>query len=595
VTFEASEIEQSITTRFEAQVRVHGNRTAVRTDNLEVSYESLNAVADRVAAAILAKTDGQAHRIAVLLEKGELAIATILGALKSGQCYVPLDPSHPRERLEYITRDSQAALILTSTQSFSLACSLVSDTSNIINVERLGADDGAENIDVRTAPDAPAWIIYTSGSTGKPKGVVQTHRNVLHFVMNYTNGFHLTASDRVALLWSPSVNAGAHEIFLTLLNGASLHPLDLVALGADGVIERLRKEKITIYSSAATTFQHLFAALPDGELLSDVRLVRLGSEPVYKRHFDLYKRCFSDRCVFANRLGSTETGSILWYFMDPESIIEDTVLPVGYPVQDNEVLLLDDERQPVNEGEIGEIAVRSRYVSPGYWRQPARTEAVFLPDPEDPRSRIYLTGDLGRVLPDGRFVCLGRKDYRLKIRGYPVEPGEVEHALLDIPTVKAAFVAGRRNDSGDDQIVAYVVPEAQPAPAVGVLREALGRTLPDFMIPSAFVWLDALPLAPNGKVDRSALPSPEPSRPDLQSVFVGPRTELETALAKIWTDILQVDTIGIDDNFLELGGDSLRAMRLVNRVRDVLKVDLDVIHLLEAPTIRAMAKIVAAA
>lgn len=594
VPFDESEVERSIIVRFEEQVRRHGNRTAVRTNNLEVSYESLNAAANRAAAVILARTDGQSHPIAVLLEKGDAAIAAMLGVLKSGQCYVPLDPSHPRERLEYIIQDSQAALILTDTQSLSLACSLIPDSSNIINMEALGADYSAEDFESWIPPKAPAWIIYTSGSTGKPKGVVQTHRNVLHFVMNYTNGLHITAEDRVALLLSISVNAGAHEIFSTLLNGASLHPMDLVRQGASGVIEHLRRERITMYTSAATTFQHLFETLPDGEVLPDVRVVRLGSEPVYKRHFDLYKRCFSDRCLFVNRLGSSETGSILWYFMNHDTIIDGTLVPVGYPVEGNAILLLDDTRNPVQKGETGEIAVKSRYLSPGYWRQPSRTETVFLPDPQDSRSRIYVTGDMGQALPDGRLVCLGRKDNQLKIRGYRVEAGEVEHALLEINSVKAAFVLGRRDDAGDDQLVAYVVPEKPPAPAVGVLREALSQTLPDYMIPSVFIWLEALPLAPNGKVDLSALPRPEQNRTDLQTVFVAPRTRLEKTLTEIWAEILQVDTIGIDDNFLELGGDSLRAMRLVNRVQDVLKVEIDVARLLDASTIRAMAEMITA-
>ncbi len=242
-----------------------------------------------------------------------------------------------------------------------------------------------------------------------------------------------------------------------------------------------------------------------------------------------------------NRLGSSETGTIRWYFIDKKTQINGNLVPVGYPVEDNEILLLDDAGKEVGINNIGEISVKSRYLSPGYWRRPNLTEATFQPDPAGGSERTYRTGDLGRMLLDGRLVHLGRKDFQIKIRGYRIEAAEIEMALLDIAGIKEAVVVAREDLPSDlsasprtgKRLVAYVVPNRQPVPTVGELRRLLAVTLPDYMIPSAFVTLDALPLAPNGKVDRRGLPAPGRARPELGSIFVVPHTSVEEVLAGI--------------------------------------------------------------
>ncbi len=454
VPFPRDEIEQSIPARFEQQVAKYPDRLAIKTRTHQFTYEELNKASNRVARVILAQRGKCEEPIALLFEKGAPLIATVLGVLKAGKIYMPLDPSYPPARIAAILEDSQAGLIMTNNQCFSLADELRHSTLQLVNTEEIDANLSTENLGLSISPDTLSWILYTSGSTGKPKGVVQNHRNVLHFIMNFTNGFHLCADDRLTLLFSCCVNGGAHEIFSALLNGASLHLLDIKAEGLTQMANWLIEHEITIYCSVPTLFQHFIDTLTGKERFHNLRLIKLIGEPVYKKHVELYKQHFPERCIFVNRLGSTETGSIRWNFIDKKTQINGIRVPVGYPVEDNEILLLDEAGKEVGINNIGEIAVKSRYLSPGYWKRPDLTRAVFLHDPEGGDKRIYRTGDLGRILTDGCLQHLGRKDFQVKIRGHRIEVSEIEMALMDLPVVKEAVVMARENQSGDKPLVA---------------------------------------------------------------------------------------------------------------------------------------------
>jgi hypothetical protein len=292
--------------------------------------------------------------------------------------------------------------------------------------------------------------------------------------------------------------------------------------------------------------------------------------------------------------------------VDDQTPIPGSVLPIGYAVEDTEVLLLDDERREVVAGEIGEIAVRTRFASPGYWRRPELTRERFLLDPEGSDARVYLTGDLGRVLPDGCLVHVGRKEHHVKIRGQRIETAEIERALLDLDTIREAVVVVREgkeestSDSvdgdrrgvtgkGEPRLVAYLVPASWPAPTVSALRRALAQQLPDAMLPSAFVVLDGLPLNANGKVDRHALPALDGTRPELSVPYAPPRSPMEEVLTGIWAEVLELEQVGIHDDFLELGGHSLLATQVLSRVRSAFRVQLSQQALLGAPTVAEMA------
>ena len=281
------------------------------------------------------------------------------------------------------------------------------------------------------------------------------------------------------------------------------------------------------------------------------------------------------------------------YCIDKATPVPEGLVPVGYACEDLEVLLLDETGAEVGGHDIGEVVVKSRYLSPGYWRQPALTNAVFLPDPAGSSARLYRTGDLGRRQPDGCLLYLGRKDLQVKVRGHRIEVAEVELALLEHPAVKEVVVVARQDQPDTTRLVAYLVVRTQPAPSSSALRHFLTEKLPDYMVPSAFVTLETLPLTPNNKVDRQALPAPDQARPELANPFTAPRTPIEAGLVHLWAEVLSLDAVGIHDSFLELGGDSLLATQIIARVINTWRVALPVRTLLEAPTVADMAFVIA--
>ena len=592
VEFDKEEVEQSIPDRFEQMVRRYPERIAVKTKNYTLTYAELNRMANRVARAILARRGEGGEPIALLLEHDAPMVAAILGTLKAGKIFVPLDPSYPQAGLNYLFEDSQAALIVTDNKNLLVAEGLARSVRQLINIDELDSSLSDENIGLPLSPDTLAYILYTSGSTAQAKGVLQNHRNTLHTIMNYTNAFRVCVYDRLTLLHSCNFSVAIIDVFCVLLNGAAVYPFNVRAEGMDHLTDWLVHEEITIYNWNPAAFRSFVGTLTMKDELPKLRLVVLGSEPVISRDAELYKKYFSPQCILVNRLGSTETTNFRLYFIDRDAQINGTIVPVGYAVEDMEVLLLDGGGERVGFNEVGEIAVKSRDLAVGYWRNPALTRAVFLPDPMGGNQRIYLTGDLGRMRPDGCLTHVGRKDFQVKIRGYRIELGEIEAALLNLYVVKQAVVVARGNEAGDDCLTAYVVPSVNPRPTMSALRRALAKRLPDYMIPAAFVVVDSLPLLPNGKVDRRALPAPGRTRPELEVPFVSPRTPIEEALAGIWAEALGIDQVGVVDNFFDLGGHSLLAGRVISRMRDTFQMDVPIQSFLEAPTVADIALVI---
>jgi acyl carrier protein len=300
---------------------------------------------------------------------------------------------------------------------------------------------------------------------------------------------------------------------------------------------------------------------------------------------------FPATCRLISRYSSTETGMVCRMVIHPDTVIQSAIVPVGYPLPDKEVSLLDEAGQPVGVGQVGEIVVRSRYLSIGYWRRPALTDQVFSTEP-DQDQRLYHTGDLGRMSADGCLEFIGRKDEQVKIRGYRVEPGAVVAALHCLPAIRAAAVNVEETQPGEKRLIAYLVSSSKPAPTISKMRSDLAALLPEYMIPAAFILLEQLPLTTNGKLDYKRLPKPNGERPTLATVYRAPRTTFEEILATLWSEILGVQPIGIDDNFLDLGGHSLAATRIITQILTQFRVDLPLRALFEAPTIADMAIVI---
>jgi acyl-coenzyme A synthetase/AMP-(fatty) acid ligase/acyl carrier protein len=445
----------------------------------------------------------------------------------------------------------------------------------------------SDNLDFHPAADALAMLLYTSGSTANPKGAMHTHQSVLAEVRNLTNAWRISSEDRWLLYTSMSFANSVRTIYGALLNGGSLYPYDLKENGFAALPDWFLSNRITIFRTLPTTFRTFMAMLPPTLVFSDVRILSIGGEPMLQGDVDLFNQHFASPCVIVHGMGPTECFMVCLIYIPHGTRIDASKLAIGWPVPDKEVLLLDESGREVQDGEVGEICVRSRYISLGYWHDSDRTRAAFRDDPTDSRMRIYRTGDLGFRVANGCLTHVGRVDFQVKIRGYRIDVSEIEVALRAIDGIEDCVVVGREDSLGNKRLVAYFV--APSAPAIGSLRATLAKAIPAYMIPSVFVRLDVLPQTPNGKTDRLRLPLPSPARPDLDTLFVAPTTAVEKELARIWSEILVLDSVGMHDNFLDLGGNSLLAIRVAARVLKELKVEISLKSLLNAATIAEMA------
>ena len=602
--FARDEIEQSIADRFATQVDKYADRIAVKSSKNKWTYAELDSAANRIAQSILRLCGDADERIALLFEHDAPMIAGMLGALKAGKTYVPLDPHHPPERLGQIIKHSQATALLTNNQNLSLASELEPAGVRLINIDEANSLAALNSAPLPAIqPNRLAYILYTSGSTGQPKGVMQNHRNVLHYISVYTNNLHLNADDRLTLLSSYCFDASVMDIYGALLNGATLCPIDIRKEGLSGLAQQLVDEEITVYHSTPTVYRYFLSNLERNTNLSTVRLVVLGGEEVKRTDVELYKKYFSDDCLFINGLGPTEATVSLQNIIDKQTDAPAESVPVGFPVAATEVLLLNEAGHPVEI--FGEIAIKSAYVALGYWRDSEATAAAFSGSPmaaergsspmvREGSRRIYRTGDMGRRLPDGSIKFEGRKDFQIKIRGFRVELGEIESTLARQELVRECVVVAKDDATGDKRLIAYVVPRGQNS-INGELRDFLKQKLPEYMVPSSFVVLESLPLTASGKLNRRALPAHvqiKQSGPAGQpAMFAEPRTQAEKLLATIWADLLEERDLGVNDNFFEVGGHSLLAVRLFAQIQKRFGKCLPLATLFQAPTIAQLAGI----
>jgi amino acid adenylation domain-containing protein len=493
VEFPKQDVETSIPRRFEKIAGQFPDRIAVTMRNRTLTYQELNQAANRLAHAILAQRGQTQETIALLMDHDVPLIVAIVGVLKAGKICVVLDPSFPKDRNAFLLEDSQASLLITDNENLYLAVEYAHDRCGFVNTNELDAGFSTDNPALPISPDRFAFLIYTSGSTGQPKGVIQNHRNLLHDSLLYCDGLHICAVDRIALLYSCSASQGLKITFAALLNGAALYPFNMRQKGVADLPRWLNQEEITIYFSVPVVFRHFVSTLAGQEKFPHLRIIQLGSDLVTPRELEEYQKHFSAETILIIRLGATETGTLRRMYFNLESPLGETKNAVGYATEDADISLLDEEGEEEKCDAIGEIVVRSRYISPGYWRRPDLTREKFFSDPAGGDKRIYHTGDLGRLRSDGLLYHLGRKDFQLSIRGHRVEAGEIEAVLLAQDNVKEALVATSKAATDDDHLIAYIVPFEKPFPSTPVLRRAAREKLPAFMVPSDFVFLESLP------------------------------------------------------------------------------------------------------
>jgi amino acid adenylation domain-containing protein len=589
VPFADSDVELSLGERFRRQVDRQPHAVAIRTAAVALTYAELDRLANRLSAALLQRRGPASEPVGLLLGHSAAMIAAILGVLKAGKIYVPLDPRYPAARLEQMLQDCGARLVVVNGPDARALGRRWSEQLHVLDLADLAEEDSWPDPAVAVRPEQGALILYTSGSTGRPKGVLQSHRAILHNTRNYTNDLRIGSEDRLTLLSSCSFAASTCAIFGALLNGATLCLFDLKEQGIEPLADWLAEQQITLYHSVPTVFRQLAATLRPGQSFPTLRLINLGGEAATPADVELYRKHFCGGSKLLLTYAATETNVICRYWIDERTPLPGGGIPAGYPGEGIEVMILDESRQPVSQGECGEIVLRSQYLADGYWARPEETAAKFTADPDDPQRRTYHTGDWGLLLADGCLVHRGRKDALFKVRGYRVEVAEVEAALAGLSGVREAAVLAAPDEQGQTRLAAYVVP-AGPRPATtAALRSALAGVLPDFMVPAVLIWLDALPRGPSGKVDRERLrllpvPPAQPAR-------VAPRDDLEARLARIWADVLRLGSVGITDDFFDCGGDSLRAAALLRRLERAFGRALTLAALLEAPTIEGQAQL----
>jgi amino acid adenylation domain-containing protein len=559
IPFGRGEIEQSIPARFRSQVQTHGDRLAVKFGARAHSYQNLDRLSSQIAHAIVSKRGDVEEPVLLMLGQGDALVSAILGALKAGKIYVPQNHSSGVNAIRHVLQDCDAPLIVTDAHNRELALQVAGRSRTVLDIDQLPTDLPSTDLAIALSAERAAYIYYTSGSTGAPKGVVDCHRNILHNILRYTNSLAISAEDRLSLLQLPGFSGAVSSMFCALLNGASIFPFDLARSGSRKMADWVIAEKLTMFHSVPVVFEQLMAP---GMQFPTLRVIRLEGDKALPKHLHLFRRGFDANCWLVNGLGATETGLVRQFFFNPAMPFNDDAVPIGYPVEDMDIVLLGKENRPVGSGEVGEIAVRSQYLASGYWRRGKLTGVKSSQSLQENGLTTYRTGDLGKLGRNNCLYHLGRKDFEIRIGGQRIDPSAIEAALLSFTAIRDVVVSAHTGRHGRQRLIAYIVVTDREPPAVDTLRLKLARILPAIAIPSKYVVLDSLPLDSNSKVDRRKLPAPERKRPALDTVFTGPGTALETMLINGLEQILDIDTIGINDDFYDLGGDSLAAVEL---------------------------------
>ncbi|HEX2204790.1 MAG TPA: amino acid adenylation domain-containing protein [Longimicrobium sp.] len=572
---------ETIDRLFAARASQEPDAVALVDGEETIAYAELDARANRLARRLRALGVAAGTRVGLCLERSAASVTATLAILKAGGAYVPLDPAYPEERLAFMLEDTAVPVVVTDSR---LAPALPAHRAATVLVDRDAdaiAAESSEPLDAGTTPESAAYVMYTSGSTGRPKGTLVAHRGVVRLVRE-TDVVEVRPGDAFLHMASPSFDAATLEVWAPLLNGGRLVVHAESKPTVDGVARAVAEHGLTVLWLSAGLFHLMVDERP--EALRGVRHLTAGGDVVSADHVRRVLAAFPGVRV-TNGYGPTENTTFTCCHHADAPPPEGVNLPIGRPVASTRVYVLDARMAPVPIGVAGELYAGGAGLALGYLNRPELTAEKFVPDPfsPDPAARLYRTGDRVRWRADGSVEFLGRADTQVKVRGFRVEPGEVEAALRAHPRVRDAVVTVREDAPGDRRLVAHAATDAGAA----ALRAFLAERLPDYMVPSAVVAMDALPLTANGKVDRRALPAPEwAGEPD---GYVPPRTATEEALAGLWSEVLHVARVGAHDDFFALGGHSLLATRVLSRVRRVFEVELGVRVLFEAPTLARLA------
>jgi amino acid adenylation domain-containing protein len=575
------------------QARRSPDAVAVQFGAQRLTYADLDARANRLGAYLQELGVGPDTVVGICAERSLEMVVAVLGVLKAGGAYAPIDPAYPAERVKFMLADCDTPVLLTQQHLLSRLPHREARTVCLDSEwDAIAGDDDAPPESAVTL-DHLAYVLYTSGSTGQPKGVAMGHRALANMIAWQLGSWSPPGPARTLQFASLSFDVAFQEIFSTWCSGGTLvlideplrrDPESLLALLSEERVERLFLPFVALQNLCEAA-EHLDRTVPT---LRDVITAgeQLKTTPTLRRFFAAHPHC-----ALLNHYGPTESHVVTAFRLTGTPDQWPPLPPIGRPITGATIRLLDRHLQPVPIGVPGELCVGGVSLARGYLNRPELTIERFVPDPfaGEPGARLYRTGDLARYLPDGNLQYLGRIDHQVKVRGYRIEPGEVEAALRDHPAVREALVTARDDDRGG-RLVAYLRTD-EPAPGAAELHDLLLGTLPAYMVPSAFVTLDAFPLTPNGKLDRRALPAPDDSA-RVTAEYVPPSTDIERSLAEVWAELLKVHRVGLHDNFFALGGHSLLAVRLISRIRDRLGIEVALSTIFDSPTVAGLAEAV---
>ena len=576
---------------FEAQVERTPDATAVVFEKQQLTYRQLNARANKLANYLQKLGVAPEVLVGICVERSLEMVVGLLGILKAGGAYVPLDPHYPAERLSYMLADSGVGVLLTQQP---LLNSLPQNQAQAVCLDtdwKAIEQNSQENLDAGVYSDNLAYVIYTSGSTGQPKGVMNTHRGIHNRLLWMQQTYRLTSSDRVLQKTPFSFDVSVWEFFWPLITGARI----IVALpeghkDSAYLVNLISQQQITTIHFVPSMLQ-VFLQEPNLENCSCLKRVFCSGEAF---PFELTQRFFSKLdCELHNLYGPTEAAiDVTFWHCQPEDNLQ--IVPIGRPIANTQIYILDKHLQPLPIGVPGELYIGGDGLARGYLNRSELTQEKFIRNPfSDSKSeRLYKTGDLARYGCDGNIEFIGRIDNQVKIRGFRIELGEIEATLVQHPAVREVVVLAREEQLGDKQLVAYIIPEQEQTPTTSELRNYLKEQLPEYMAPSVFMLLKVMPLTPNGKVDRLALPVSDGLRPTLAATYEVPRSEMERSIATIWQEVLHLEKVGVNDNFFDLGGNSLLMTEVHNKLKESGNCNLSIVEMFQEPTIRSLAQYV---
>lgn len=585
---------------FEAQAERTPDAIAVRFEDQDLTFRELNAQANRIAHSLRKSGIGPEKPVGVCLERSLEVAICLLGVLKAGGVYLPLDPAYPKARIRFMLKDSNASVLLTQNH---LIPALPEHHVRIICLDSDAAaiaSETAENPICAIEPESAAYIIYTSGSTGQPKGVVIAHGSIAEHCREVQEYYELQSTDRVLQTASMSFDLSLEQILPTLIAGARLVMMGKEVWRAPDFHRKAAESGLTVVDLPTAYWQELiqeWAAEPGPAISTRYRLFLVGGDTMLPELLSLWQHSPLSSVPLINAYGPTEATITATAFKIPMGFGEASGLhrvPIGRALADRDIYILDRHCNRVPVGIPGELHIGGISLARGYLNRPDLTADKFIPDPfsDLPGARMYKTGDLARQLSDGNIEYIGRTDHQVKIRGFRIELGEIEAALTQHRSVRQAIVSTYQQDvPGERRLVAYLVCDREGAPTIGELRRFLKDRVPEYMVPAVFMLLDSLPTLPNGKVDRGALPTPDQNRIEMRKILVGPRNDLERQLTALWEEVLNVRPIGVTDNFFELGGHSLLAVRLFALIEKRLDQKLPLAALFRGATIERLADV----